>query len=346
VYSQRRGATERLLLTAATVRQRLLLIDNIDYLPSTAAAKESVALLLLSSTSFTSAVLQVIDTTDCLVVATCTSIQGLEPALMQPYRLGKPIVLNLPTKSDRLRTISAVLSELYMHITFDAGDYSTGSDLCNELALRTQGFSTSDIMKLLREQCQRAGLCHDEPTATLTASQLLQAVAIASVSAAQLSASQNQAMRFVRPAAYDAPEPVLFGMTGVQNQLLRLVGTLVPELVVSPTVETGTRSAYHVRKCSGMSLFLDLLCYVRSGTVHWFRAHRRTTHTDTANLTPQHILSCAGMVLCGPSGSGKTALAEWLAHACRKHCRFISVPCADLMHKVSSPRVALYYSSD
>jgi hypothetical protein len=255
MHSERRGATERLLLTAANVRKRVLLIDNIDYLPSTAATKETVVLLLLSSTSFTSAVLQAIDTADSVVVATCTSIQGLEPALMQPYRLGKPIVLNLPTKSDRLRIISTVLSEPYIHITFDAGDYSTRSDLCDELALRTQGFSTSDIMKLLREQCQHAGLCRDEPTASLTASQLLHAVSIASVSASLLSASQNEAMRFVRPAAYDAPEPVMFGMTGVQKQLLHLVGTLVPELVVSPTVETGTRSAYHVRKCSGMFLF-------------------------------------------------------------------------------------------
>jgi hypothetical protein len=273
MHSERRGVTERLLLTAANVRKRVLLIDNIDYLPSTAATKETVVLLLLSSTSFTSAVLQAIDTTDSVVVATCTSIQGSEPALMQPYRLGKPIVLNLPTKIDRLRIISTVLSEPYIHITFDAGDYSTESDLCNELALRTQGFSTSGTMKLLREQCQRAGLCHDEPTATLTASQLLQAVSIASVSAAQLSASQNQAMRFVRPAAYDAPEPVLFGMTGAQKQLLRLVGTLVPELLVSPVAETGNKSAYHVRKCSGMFRPIGLLCYVGSGTIHWFRAH-------------------------------------------------------------------------
>lgn len=42
-----------------------------------------------------------------------------------------------------------------------------------------------------------------------------------------------------------------------------------------------------------------------------------------------------GIVLHGPSGAGKTALTDWLAHATRRHCKFISVPCADLVHKVT-----------
>ena len=36
----------------------------------------------------------------------------------------------------------------------------------------------------------------------------------------------------------------------------------------------------------------------------------------------------------GPSGSGKTALTEWLAQATQRHCKFMAVPCADLVHKV------------
>jgi len=47
------------------------------------------------------------------------------------------------------------------------------------------------------------------------------------------------------------------------------------------------------------------------------------------------LFSCrAGIVLVGPSGSGKTALTDWLAHATHRHCKFLAVPCADLVHKV------------
>lgn len=45
-------------------------------------------------------------------------------------------------------------------------------------------------------------------------------------------------------------------------------------------------------------------------------------------------LYCSGIVLVGPSGSGKTALTEWLAQATHRHCKFMAVPCADLVHKV------------
>ena len=41
-----------------------------------------------------------------------------------------------------------------------------------------------------------------------------------------------------------------------------------------------------------------------------------------------------GMVIHGPSGSGKSNLARWIAYKYSKQYKFISVACADLVHKV------------
>ena len=58
-----------------------------------------------------------------------------------------------------------------------------------------------------------------------------------------------------------------------------------------------------------------------------------------------YYLRTPGIVLHGPSGSGKTALSDWLAHITRRHCRFLSVPCADLVHKVREIYCLLYICS-
>lgn len=41
-----------------------------------------------------------------------------------------------------------------------------------------------------------------------------------------------------------------------------------------------------------------------------------------------------GVLIHGPSGCGKSSVARWLAHSGRKHFKFLSVACADLVHKV------------
>jgi replication-associated recombination protein RarA len=41
-----------------------------------------------------------------------------------------------------------------------------------------------------------------------------------------------------------------------------------------------------------------------------------------------------GILIHGPSGCGKTSLARWLAQEGKGHFKFLSVACADLVHKV------------
>eukprot|EP00596_Hydrurales_sp_CCMP1899_P009003 CAMPEP_0119054928 /NCGR_PEP_ID=MMETSP1177-20130426/75397_1 /TAXON_ID=2985 /ORGANISM="Ochromonas sp, Strain CCMP1899" /LENGTH=364 /DNA_ID=CAMNT_0007035333 /DNA_START=1417 /DNA_END=2511 /DNA_ORIENTATION=- len=48
-------------------------------------------------------------------------------------------------------------------------------------------------------------------------------------------------------------------------------------------------------------------------------------------VSPAH---CSGVLIHGPSGCGKSSVARWLAHSGRKHFKFLSVACADLVHKV------------
>lgn len=228
-----------------------MLLDNIDYLPSTTRTKESSVALLLSSTSFTSAVSQAIDRSQGFILATCTNAKAIEPALVQPYRLDKPVVLNPPAQSDRLTMFTEVLSSPSIHLVQDAG-FPTITTFCEELALRTHGFTSSEIMKLLRDQCQGLGLSPAQPTVSVSAAQLLRAVSLCSASSAQLSATQNEAMRFVRPAAYDAAEPVLYGMDEVKQQLLGCVGTLVPELLPRAAHEDDSEvRPTPLRRCSG-----------------------------------------------------------------------------------------------
>jgi SpoVK/Ycf46/Vps4 family AAA+-type ATPase len=238
------------ILDLGTKGKRLLLVDNVDALLSS-GKKGSAATLTLSSTSFTSALLHVIDTGNVFVVATCTNAQDVDAGLLQPYRLGSPLVLKLPPKTHREQIITTILSDPTVTLAHDTL-YEGVNAVSKELALRTQGLSACDLWKIMREQYQRAAqdsanAWGDKSTSVLLSTQqLFQAVSLAATSA-QTNAQKDDASKFVRPVDYDAPAPVLFGVEAVQQQLLQCIGTIVPELAK----ESATSSALRTRKCSG-----------------------------------------------------------------------------------------------
>ena len=51
-------------------------------------------------------------------------------------------------------------------------------------------------------------------------------------------------------------------------------------------------------------------------------------------LTLMALNFLPGILIHGPSGCGKTSLARWLAQEGKGHFKFLSVACADLVHKV------------
>jgi SpoVK/Ycf46/Vps4 family AAA+-type ATPase len=232
-------------------KKRLLLVDNVDALPSS-GKKGSAAMLALSSTSFTSALLQVIDTGNVFVVAACTNAHDVDVGLLQPYRLGSPLVMKLPTKQNRVQILETILSDPTVQLASDSPYQGVGA-VSKELALRTQGFSACDLWKLMREQyqqaAQRSGTCGGavaDCTVVLSTQQLFQAVSLAA-SSAQENAQKDDTSKFVRTVDYDAPEPVLFGVAAVQQRLLQCIGTIVQEL----GGESASASKHSMRKCSG-----------------------------------------------------------------------------------------------
>ena len=57
-------------------------------------------------------------------------------------------------------------------------------------------------------------------------------------------------------------------------------------------------------------------------------------HMRYLNILNVSMDYCVGILIHGPSGCGKTSLARWLAQEGKGHFKFLSVACADLVHKV------------
>ena len=72
---------------------------------------------------------------------------------------------------------------------------------------------------------------------------------------------------------------------------------------------------------------------------------RRTVHTtnqaedrseESAVRHMMGIKPCKGVIIYGPHGSGKTCLANRVAYESRSSFKFVSLSCAELVHKVNS----------
>lgn len=275
-----------MLQTGGTSTVIYLLVDNIDYLPSTSTFPSQINVLTTSSPSFTSALRLAIDKGNLFVIATCTDVQAVDPSFIHNYRLGKAIELKLPTKQDREVIIRKFLlgSSIGLHNDVTASTFPTDTPqsdsfsktfftmVARELALRTQGCSACDVLKFLREQYQLAiiqSYCvclpqqqlqsqsqlrtsNDETVmdetsyVKLSVNQLLQASTQLSP-AALMSSAKGAVHNFVRQIDFDAAEPVLVGVDDVKQQLLRCISTIIPEVITSE--KSNFRPS--LRKCSG-----------------------------------------------------------------------------------------------
>ena len=257
---------ERTLLAASDCEQRIILMDNIDFFPSTSRDGKANGPLTMSSRSFTSAALAAVDDINTTVIATCTNINAIDPSFLHNYRFGSPIKIGVPSRADRAQIFTDILSEAHISIDCDV------PDLCNaphshaneigvnkeqlvvqELALRTQGFTACDIFKLMRDHLHHTRIhqCFtpsDNAALTestkLALSALLQAISQV-IPSAGLQAQNVEVTRFIRQIDTNTPRTVLVGMETVQRHLLKCIATVVPELREHKS-DVGS-----VRKCSG-----------------------------------------------------------------------------------------------
>jgi hypothetical protein len=136
-----------------TDRAEVLLLDNID---------------AVTFGSTLSTITHVFDHCPHIrVCATCTSAKGLHQSLVQPYRLGRPLKLRLPDLLERKRLLQSLLCGPHVHIdwgpstsmaptapTDATGTISAGARLAGELASRSQGMTSADLCRLVRQEFQ------------------------------------------------------------------------------------------------------------------------------------------------------------------------------------------------
>lgn len=261
-----RGEVERTLLAASDGKQRIILMDNLDFFPSTSRDSKAGSLLTMSSRSFTSAALAAMDDVNTIVIATCTNIQAIDASFLHSYRFGLPLKIGVPSRADRAQTFTEILSDAHVSIDCDVPELfksthrhpdeialNTQALAVQELALRTQGFTACDIFKLMRDHFQHlrirqcsipANNTASSESTKLSLSALLQAISL-TVPSAGLQAQNAEVTRFIRQIDSNTPRTVLVGMESAQRHLLKCISTVVPELRDN-TSEVGS-----LRKCSG-----------------------------------------------------------------------------------------------
>ena len=149
------------------------------------------------------------------IVATCTSAASLPPGITLSHHLGAPRTLLPPSAPERSAMLYALLSDNRLQLA-EAGDAGESlQNVCDELSLRTQGFSASDVLQLVRVciyDSMAEQFCSRGPVPVRVSALFQQAAAI-QPSAAQGSGALSRA---ARPA-------VLVGLEAEQARLLSLL---------------------------------------------------------------------------------------------------------------------------
>jgi SpoVK/Ycf46/Vps4 family AAA+-type ATPase len=301
---------------------RLYLLDNVDAISD---AECGAAVLV-------SALLRGLDTiisdyhhangssSSKFVVATCTDVKVVPRELLTHVYLGRqPLPLLFPGLAEReqiLRNLFDIGSTRQtveitgIEIEQEQGEGegegdSDGADsaFVVSLARATAGFSHGDLLQMVRSVVYRTDPDHGNEAGDAGACYRLSA----------------QALLYSAMEWHPSSSTTGSGSSNNPRQGL----TLPPR---QPPLLVGVEEAQ-----ARLSLAIQSLCN-DAKSLHNHHGH------ECGGLGLQGLLSaqkpCSGVLLCGPPGSGKTALVDWMAYLTRHTHKLITVPCADLVHKV------------
>ena len=209
-----------------------------------------------------------IDNKQSNIFATCTNSNHIDSSLLQPYRFGVGMKLQLPDIYHREKIVTDILNSDNIELIWDCSPYNNISTITKEISIRTHNFNTCELYKILKEQYQKqlfldCNTKNDINNAVeLSVKRLLQEISLINSNNIQ-NISQNNVLRFVRTVDYDAKEPILMGLEPMQQQLVQCISTLIPSFQYNGVVSTN--SLYNQRKCSGtLPLLLYSMCIVQS----------------------------------------------------------------------------------
>lgn len=243
----------------------MLLLDNLDMLFLEKSTKEWTCSCL-------SGFLDTISRSgyQICIIATCSNADHIPPSFTQPYRLGEPIHLPLPSTTYRHSIISSSIRQGRVFSSMSFEPLTQEATECLEIVLvdRSTGFSFRRLENMFRK---------------------------ASLESLTRCFTQNI------PIQRDIDNEVYFDSI--------------------------------LTECS-IEAKLPILDAVSSFVVN-FKSEPDFVGQDPLLVYLMEALqSCSGILIEGPSGSGKTALAHALGYSFKSSHTFLSISCADLVHKV------------
>lgn len=220
-------------------RGKLLLLDNIDSLFTDNKNNKFNSATFIGS-AFISAIDDLVIANGFLV-ATCSSSAYLPLGLNLTRRLGAPMIIPHPSAFERNSLFRTLLADERLRISIEK---LSVDQVCNELSLRTQGYSVGDVVQLVRNCIHKSliELGTADKTINIDPSDLLAEAYNIQPSAADFTGLLTRAP--------PAPTPII-GLEIQQNKLERAV-------LGSLNMTSTTTSA--MRPCRG------ILIYGPSGT--------------------------------------------------------------------------------
>jgi SpoVK/Ycf46/Vps4 family AAA+-type ATPase len=328
LYVGCRGVAESIILNLPnklTSEHRVLVLENIDEFTTRSSSGESIRDtndMSMSDAFLTDALNQCIDAVvsrfpTCFILATSAvgaeavskaEKQGslhVDQGVTQMHRLGSVLHLQPLGKADRAELIHSMLSliedngEVFIDETVEKFLMNLSSNL-----LPTKELQRCDYMNMLSKEIASR-------TPGLSALDLISLIKLHTQEISTESAKPGRvsisAAKLLTASAEATPSDVISGASRDVFQLMNDVS----DAAELPGYENILQE------------LVDETLGFYSGPLEVREMYHRLGLTPTS-----------GIVISGPSGVGKTALARLLGKRCQNYFKFISVSCAELVHKV------------